>query len=116
MYACHFDPWHNVPIHFVFFPAVRDFAIRSQDLDNTLDPHDICRLSSPRLNSLLQITTYYPLVDLRYGSDIHDQTRMSPNCEGQVMERFLICKNPLCRFVIDLRTKENQVVQLSDLL
>jgi hypothetical protein len=32
------------------------------------------------------------------------------------MERFLICKKPLYRFVIDLRTKENQVVQLSDLL
>jgi len=32
------------------------------------------------------------------------------------MERFLICKNPLCRLVIDLRTKENQVVQLSDLI
>ena len=41
---------------------------------------------------------------------------MRPNFEGQVMERFLICKNPLCRFVIDLRTKENQVVQLSDLI
>jgi hypothetical protein len=41
---------------------------------------------------------------------------MRPNFEGQVMERFLICKNPLCHFVIDLRTKENQVVQLSDLI
>ncbi len=41
---------------------------------------------------------------------------MRVNFEGQVMERFLICKNPLCRFVIDLRTKENQVVQLSDLI
>jgi len=41
---------------------------------------------------------------------------MGPNFEGQVMERFLICKNPLCRFVIDLRTKENQIVQLSDLI
>jgi hypothetical protein len=41
---------------------------------------------------------------------------MRPNFEGQVMERFLICKNPLCRFVIDLRTKKNQVVQLSDLI
>jgi len=35
---------------------------------------------------------------------------MDPNFEGQVMERFLICKNPICRFVIDLRTKENQIV------
>ena len=41
---------------------------------------------------------------------------MRVNFEGQVMERFLICKNPLCRFVIDLRTKENQIVQLSDLI
>ena len=41
---------------------------------------------------------------------------MRVNFEGQVMERFLICKNPLCRFVIDLRTKENQVVQPSELI
>ena len=32
------------------------------------------------------------------------------------MERFLICKNPLCRFVVDLRTEENRTLQLSDLI
>jgi len=31
------------------------------------------------------------------------------------MERFLICKNPVCLFLIDLREKDNRILRRPDL-
>jgi hypothetical protein len=32
------------------------------------------------------------------------------------MERFIICKNPLCRLVVDLRTQDNRILKISELI
>jgi hypothetical protein len=32
------------------------------------------------------------------------------------MERFIICKNPLCCLVVDLRTQDNRILKISELI
>jgi hypothetical protein len=32
------------------------------------------------------------------------------------MERFIICKNPLCGLVVDLRTQDNRILKFSELI
>ncbi len=32
------------------------------------------------------------------------------------MERFIICKNPLCCLVVDLRTRDNRILKISELI
>ena len=32
------------------------------------------------------------------------------------MERFIVCKNALCRLVVDLRTQDNRILKISELI